>query len=371
MDIKDFFQTLFYLLTFSDTKYIRLNEFLDTSSFVMAIVMTAGILLLIFLNPRLREHKRYEDRLIFSECMLVLIALLLDIFTTIGGYAGSMVEPFLVYIAPTLEELLYILVILQWVVFVDYSLYRSRDHIRSRRRFLLLAVLLVLLLDVGQSVLIYVRPLWMGDSLLILYLFQILKFVVEFACIFCAIRMVVRYSKESRQPKFLSLSAFIIPFVIGVLFRFYDESMMALGVILTYGAVIRRDKYLDPETGFYNEAFIDYISTYRDRKQYEGGNAFLISAPGHKKECAEILKQVMPEDANLFCLEEGGFLVLSESLRGSAAGLAVQTIVEMAESSDPSFTPEVSTAKRRKEETAEQFTERLGLRRSLEKEPVQ
>jgi len=40
--------------------------------------------------------------------------------------------------------------------------------------------------------------------------------------------------------------------------------------------VIRRDTYLDHDTGFYNRSFLDFLSTYRDRKKYEGGNGILI-----------------------------------------------------------------------------------------------
>lgn len=358
-EMRDFFVTLFYLLTYSETDHDGLNRFIEVSSLVLAIAMTAALLILIFSHRRLYRHKRYEDKLVFSECILVLIALLMEIFGNLLPGLSGRAAFFYQYIAPPIEELLYMAVILQWMVFVDYMLYRSRDHVRRRYRLAVFPILVVLGLDILQGLFIYVPAEESSGTLSMIFCFQLLKLLVEFGCIFFTIRLVTLHEKESRQPRFLKLSAFIIPFVIGVLFRFYDESMMALGILLTYGAVLRRDRYLDYETGFYNRAFLDFLSTYRDRNQYEGGNGILIRGEGHKEAMAKLLRELMPQDANVFYLGEDQFLVLSETLRGSAAKMAVLTIREAAESENPPFSPQVKAAKRKPEETAEGFAGRL------------
>ncbi len=357
--LKAFFQTLFYLVTYSETDYELLNRIVFSTSDISVIVMAVALLLLILLYPKLREHKRFEDKLVFSECVLMLIALSLTIVKSIVTEQETPLANFFWYYSPTVQECLYMLTILQWLVFVDYSLYRSRDRIRRRYKGAIIPILLVVGFDVFQDILAYglnIETEWMLTGLLLAY---IAKFAVEFGYIFLAIRLVVRYGKESRQPRFLRLSAFIIPFVLGILFRFYDMPMMALGVMLTYIAVIRRDRYLDHDTGFYNHAFLDFLSTYRDRKKYEGGNGFMIHAPGHKEAMAKILKEMMPEDSNLFYLGEDRFLVLSESLRGSAAKMATNTIREAAENAQDPFIPEITVAKRGNDESAGTFANRL------------
>lgn len=299
--LKAFLQTLFYMLSYSDTDYELVNRIVGITSSAAVIIMLAALVLLVLLSPGLRTHKRVEDRLVFSECVLMIIALIFVIFTGIGTSYNTPLATFLWIFSPPVQELLYLLTILQWLIFVDYSLYRSPDRIRRRYKGAIIPILVVVGFDIFQCFLAY-GPIERNDTaLVVMYLAQIPKFVVEFAYIIFAIRLVVRYGKESRQPRLLRLSAFIIPFVIGVLFRFYDLPMMALGVMLTYIAVIRRDTYLDHDTGFYNRSFLDFLSTYRDRKKYEGGNGILIHTEASKAKLAfseighDICKRIQAE----------------------------------------------------------------------------
>ncbi|MBQ7261693.1 MAG: hypothetical protein IJR19_10080, partial [Lachnospiraceae bacterium] len=63
---------LMRLLYYSDTGNEALDEFVYNSSWMMEIAAIIGVLILILANPRLREHKRTEDRFLFAECILVI-----------------------------------------------------------------------------------------------------------------------------------------------------------------------------------------------------------------------------------------------------------------------------------------------------------
>ncbi|MCR4591501.1 MAG: hypothetical protein K5668_11880 [Lachnospiraceae bacterium] len=74
---------------------------------------------------------------------------------------------------------------------------------------------------------------------------------------------------------------------------------------------------------------------------------------------AEIISELKPADINVFALGRDRFLLLTETLRGSAVKMTVMTITEAAETSEDPYTPEIITATRRADETAKDFSERL------------
>ncbi|MCR5790295.1 MAG: hypothetical protein K6G83_10460 [Lachnospiraceae bacterium] len=355
MEIKNI---LFHLMTYSWTGNPAIDRFIIYSSTVLMVVLAAILLAILLKDPHMKQRKRPEDRFMFSECILVLLLLASNLLMNIADLTDAG-WPRIMYFVPLIEEILYLLTILQWMIFVDYSLYRSRDHIRRRYKHALIPVIVVAGSGIAQTV-ISIMTGEMTDAMIVsVYILEFCNFAVELGYILTAVILVKKYDKQNREPKFLRLEAFIIPFVLGTLFRLYDASFMALGIVLTYGSILRRDRYLDHETGFYNRDFLEYRGKYRDEKEYEGGNGILITAAGHGKEMAELLRKLKPAGALLFALGGDCFLLLSESIRGSAVKMAVMTITEAAEASEAAFTPEIRTAVRGREETAGAFAARL------------
>ena len=352
--------SVYSLLSYSSTEYEAVNTFIDNSTFALEIAAVAGIVLLILMNPPLRQRKRFEDRIMFGECVLVITGNLLDLLLLFcDGFEAEWTK-YIFYIIPTLRELVFMLIVLQWLIFVDFSLYHSRDHIKRRYRHAVLPVIIVTALDIVSSVLAFSAkgiPDNIKDDAM--DGFYWMKFVVEVFYILMAVRMVNEHEKESREPGFLKLRAFIVPFLLGVVFRFYSMAFMAFGIILTYGAVKRRDKYLDHDTGFYNRGFLEYASKYMDHKDINGESGIVISAPGYKSALAGILNDIMDADSTVFVAEEDRFVILTGELRESAIQILADTVVNEAGASKPAFVPEISHARREKDETAISFAGRL------------
>ena len=347
------------LLTYSDTQYSQLNDFLAYSSFILSFIMTAVLLVFIFINPKLRRRERFEDRLMFWECIIVLILNVGDLIMEVIFHIEQPWVSTVSYIVAFVCEFLYMLAIFQWLVFVDYSLYRSKDHIRRRYKHAVIPIIAVMAADIILSLVLFNYGMETTFLNFITDIPYCAKLVIELGYIIIAVRLVKNYDKESKEPKFLSLSAFVVPFILGCLFRFYDESLMALGIIMTYRAVIKRDRYLDQETGFYNRDYLGFLSEYRDKNELIGGNGILIDAKGHGRDMAGLLNEFKPDGSNIFALGEDRFLLLSESLRGSAVKMAVMTITEAAENGDEPYTPEIISIMRGSDETAEDFADRI------------
>ncbi|MCR5405043.1 MAG: hypothetical protein K6E91_14675 [Butyrivibrio sp.] len=348
-------KTIMYEQTGNDL----IDEAIFYSSLVLEGVAVIAIILLIVMNKPLREHRTPDKKLIFSECILIICQNVIQMLLVPLIMINRLWAIHTFNILLTLTEPLYMLNILQWVVCVDFCLYHSEDHLRRQYRHFAIPIVIVTALQLIHNMLIYygVGPelLW-GQSV---NFAQMAKLAVEIGYILYAVYIVREYKKTSREPSFISLEAFIIPFVLGSLVRYYDAPLMALGIILTYVVISRRDKYLDMETGFFNREFLNYRSSYRDHNNYTGGSGILIDAAGHGKSMAAILKEFKPVGANVFVLGKDLFLIMSEALRGSALKMAAATIREAAETADEPYSPGISTASRGKEESAVQFARRL------------
>ncbi len=353
---------LFGLLTYSETGNEEFNSFMWESCSILRDIALVGLLLLILIiifNPNLRKRKRTEDRLMFWECVIVLSQLIIERIYSYCGYCEGWWVDYVYFIAPSLIEYLYMLAILQWLVFVDYSLYRSEDHLKRRYKNAALPIFILVVADIAQSLILFRFDSDDTTKFAIANVLQLCKLIVNMMYVLNAVHLVTTHAKESREPRFIRLGAFIIPFIFGALFRIYSSAFLAFGIILTYGAVRRRDKYLDHDTGFFNRAFLEYRGKYRDIKDYTGGNGILVCAVGHGQDMAKILSESIPADINIFAMGEDRFLLLTEALRGSAVKMVVMTITEAAEASDDPYTPEIITAAREKDESAGDFASRL------------
>ena len=347
------------LFSSSDTGYDRFDRFVDISSLSALILAAVAMVIFIIMNPGIRKGKRVEDRYMFRSCIVVLCMLFSDILLGAALEFESTAPGFIFIACPLLGDFLYMLTIFQWMIFVDYSLYRSEDHIKRCYRHAAVPILVVMAMDVTQSIMIYGTRNRSDLLFTFFYILQYCGFVIELIYILKAVKIVREYERESREPRFLSLSAFIIHFILGNLFRWYDAAFLTLGLILTYSAVKRRDEFLDRDTGFFNAGFLKYRGKYRDEKEYKGGNGILIEAPGHGEEMAKLLEELKPAGSSIFSLSKDRYLIISEALRGSAAKLAVSTLTEAAEESPAAFTPRVTTVARGRDESAEDFAERL------------
>ncbi|MCR5746113.1 MAG: hypothetical protein K6G03_00210 [Lachnospiraceae bacterium] len=350
---------VYNLIIHNSTDNYEVDVFVFISSIVFLILAFIAMLVFVFRNPDIFKQRRREDRFMFVECILVFILLLLNMLSVISDFIYEGWLDIFSYIEPSVEEILFLIALVQWLVFVDYSLYRSEDHIKRRYKNAIIPVILVLIVDIIQSYYISIRGIENEREYLVMVILHFFKMAVALWYILNAVYLVVKHRKETREPRFLKIEVFIIPYVLSALFRWYDAALLTLGIILTFVLILRRDTYLDKETGFYNRKYLDYRGKYRDRKHYKGGNGILIYAKGHGKEMAEVLKDVSPSDSQIFTLGKDYFLLISEALRSSAVNMAVKTITEAAQTSGEAFTPEIITAKRGKDESASEFAARL------------
>lgn len=335
--ISEILRILHSLLIYDQTGNYLVDVIVYHSSWMMELAGLVGLIIMIFKNPTLKSHKRTEDRFLFYECIMVMIILVLQLSLIPMVYSETMVAYYGFFFSLIVNEILYMFIILQWLVFVDYSLYHSRDHIRRRYKHAAIPVFVLAVVEICQDYIAFfaieILDVW---RYLLVYM-QYVKLAVELGYVVIAVVLERKHAKESREPGFLRLEAFIIPFIFGVLFRFYDSAMLALGIILTYAAVKRRDRYIDHESGLYNGEYLEYLRDYRKGLGETAEYGLSVTAPGHGDDMAAVLKSMKPAGINVFDLGDDSFYLISETSKSSALKLTAMMIEDAVQSSDEPY----------------------------------
>ena len=355
-NMKEFLNCLILTLLYQPTGNEVFDDFVFYSSFYLEFAAAIGVLLLVLLNEPVRKRKRTQDKLVFLECVLVFCQNVLDILLVPLVTVEDEWATYAFFAALTINEVLYLLIILNWLVCVDFCLNRSRDHIRIRYKHAAIPILIVTVLDLFQSLVGFgfLKVTFPRD---ILYnTVQTVKVMIEISYVLMAIYLVVKYEKQRKEPRFLRIDAFIIPFLFGCLVRFYDASFLGFGVILTYLAMRRRDKYIDIETGIFNNNYLDCISEHWDKKGITEGTALIIRSFGNTEALKGILKKIQIPDCFIIRSENECFVMLSGFLRDSAVKIAELMVKENAAEQEPSFVPEIRVLRRKEGQTMHEFS---------------
>ena len=324
------------------------------------LAVSAAALMFILLNETVRRRVRVQDKLMFSECVLIICHNAVDIFRTFFAdliFMGTPVNAAVFYILLTLREVLFLLIVLYWMICADYSLYHSLDHIRRHyvRAALPIAVVVVLeIIQTSVNEFFYVpgETRWIDTVNNILF---ILRFLVELGYVIHAVLLVRRYERQMREPRFLRLDVFIIPFILGAVFHFFSGALTAVGALLSLVVMIRRDRFTDLKTGLFNRDYLTTLGSYWDRRGFADGSAIIISSLGNGAALAGILKDMRLQDSFPVMAEPDRYLIVTGEVRPSALEMAGKMISRSALRADPPFEVSINTALRGEGQSMREF----------------
>ena len=258
------------------------------------------------------------------------------------------------------------ILVLLWLLFVDYSIYRSEGHIRKHYPPYIavtgiivaayaLALFIVLFVFSGQSS-------WTAGLLLLCTAVPL--YVIQ--CVFAvkAYRIAANYEKDRNPPLFLRLYVFVLPVVAGSIlgnfvFEGFQSLGFAIGLLLTLYIQGKRNRYLDPDTGFYNRDFLQVMQDYLEKKGYLKGTGVVFSAPGRTNDLATAAEKMHADNSELFLLPGGDVLLTSGEQDDDALNLIIRVIREYAAKADPPYEVDAKTAIRYDGESAKEYTTRL------------
>ena len=348
-----------------------------------AMSVISLIVMMVFLstNRNLKKSRRAED-VMFKY--LVISVMVFDVLSLLRYVAILKTEYIfhagLFYFLMYLEDPAWLFYTYMWVLFVDTALNHSVDTVKRKFRTGLIPIIFMLVLFLVNACVDYNidtsgeipsrETLKMMGTMASIYYFMAI--VISMLYMLYAFRLVSVYNKEIKQPLFLRLDIFIIPWAIAFLaeilrnilphvargvFTVPDVNALcaAVSVLLTYLSMSRRYKYMDLETGFYREDFLSVFRKYVADNKLEYCSVVAIKAGEEPKRMAEELKELQPEKSTVIALNNGDHLLFSNVGNESALKLFEKVLRQSV--GKPEL--EVRHSFREKDEPVEDFIRRI------------
>ena len=265
----------------------------------------------------------------------VLLLALSGAMSKILSYQSFTGAYFLAKLTRNAYELFILAFLFYWMLFTDYLLYRSRDHLyrRYRMAFGIIVVFAAVLaantftgflFDMSGDLRFDPKAgYWILVTFEYLYLINTALLLIEF------------YMKN-KGPRFIKVLPFVIPFMTGSIISHvtpYEVRSLgiAVGLVLLHFSLMNERCYRDEKTGFYNMAFLNYIigfATEHESTDTTGGCAILFDGGRNGDVLAEAIREEIPDNSAVVSMGKGNFLVLSRTRSNAGIKLFINSVKE-------------------------------------------
>ncbi|MCR5403388.1 MAG: hypothetical protein K6E91_06125, partial [Butyrivibrio sp.] len=211
-----------------------------------------------------RCEKRTEDSLFMWLCNVSLIRLILIVLVLVPDLFNNgmrrLVVPYGVVFA--LIQILQFLIPLLWLIFIDYFVNRSVARLKRKYKYAFIPFLILAVLYAAQYILLRmemdaVRNYAMGGKKPFAFYLQDIYNIASFALSFCfilyAYLIVKTFHSEMKQPLFMRIDIFVVPWLIGTILTVItgfnvDSLFNSIAVLLIFISIKNRYRFLDSET---------------------------------------------------------------------------------------------------------------------------
>ena len=358
--------------------------------FMAELILTfAGLIIIIVFFIGNREKisgRRVVERTFRYLTLTAFIYAVLGVIKQIAVLkTGLLFKVGLMFFVYHIQDMAYLIYTLMWVIFVDAVLYRSSDGLRRRYGLTFIPFAIMLVILIAAFVMERMQIAYGGDQNFLIGLitgilervYFLIAFLVGAFCMIQAFRLARCYQKEVKQPVFLRLDVFIIPWIFGFLsslsyllslmlspagfFRIPDLSVIcaALSLVFTFISIKNRYRYMEQETGFYKEEYMDRIIKFMDRRHVVINSGIALRFSKDRDRMALLLSELKPDRSSVISLSDGVFLIFSDTRNGSAVQLLLKLIKTGACEEDPGAEVECVSLLRNTDESVIHFRDRL------------
>ncbi len=260
-----------------------------------AIILSLGVLVLC---SRGIIRDAFEGR-IFRGLLLATFC-----FTIFNGldFSGedAVLPSFLSMLVMTVNEILNTVVVILWLCYVNYRIYRSRDflfrtYIKRIIPLFVIAALTVLNLFSGFLFRIDIHHIWHISW------WQGLCETIRFFYLIACIIQVASYKAKHREFKFFTVAGFVLPVFAGTLYTALSPYSVvplgfAIGLTNVYAGIINETSFLDRETGYFNRFYLRYLEDdIRDHViPVKSAMTYRLRSPEDMEEFSKNLDPLLP-----------------------------------------------------------------------------
>ena len=301
-----------------------------------AIILLLGLLLL---TNRLRKGAGFGEKLFSFMCVLSIINAVSDeIYMIIRSGDLGQVNGALAMFAVTAVEFTVLVLIYVWLLYVDFTLYQSEDHVLRHYKkiaipFIVLGV--VLILNCFFQFMIELDPAEIYDFTGPYFVY----IAVEYALLIVSFVMVYRYKRDNGTMHYTSIAPMAIPVVVGALVSNVTPYSafalgLAIGLVFLHFSFMEDACYRNDEKGYFHKEYFEKLIEHTQNGEYDPRGAIYFKANGDKEAFEEILLDWIPDDSELIKLHDGGYLFVNEHGKSRIIKMLVFDVGEEAEEYD-------------------------------------
>ncbi len=270
-------------------------------------------------------------------------------------------------------DILDVILLLFWILFVDYIVYRSEDHLRCLKPYVIrilaaisaIETFLLLAAMFGSFVSdsAFDRMQYWAIAIWMVASYYVLK-IVETVLLVISLTILVRYRKRRKGPVMFRGMTFYIPVFLGwvitiILNYEIDLNPIAtgIGVFMLYFSMRYERRFIDSETGFFSREYLAILSEKGQKQKNEEGIGILVKSADSTNTFASVLRSIKPEEIDIIRVSKEAFFLVGEKKPNSTMEIFRQNLYENAEENGINMS--VKYDFRRVGESPEELLERI------------
>lgn len=274
------------------------------------------MVLLLLLSKRFRKRGNRSIRIFYWITFFVTIDSIL-LFLNYAMYMQT--APWchtVAMITKTACECLTILMVAQWLFFVDNKLYGIRKRYSISYKLVLLpfviSFILLMVNPFTEIVFTYSSANKFEHKTPMLVIWSI-----EFLYLCSAAAFAWYFDRKTMKIRLLHVSPMIFSVALvfcAQLFLPYQLGILgfAVGVMMMYFSMVDEMRFVDDETGLYNKTYLAYLFDMALAGKNDVRCALILTTEGNLPASVQILLNVLHENGDVIRLEENRFLMLSK-----------------------------------------------------------
>ncbi len=278
---------------------------------VMAVLLLVGLVVI----SKEGDKKDPATGIFGTMCLgVVLVAVGNAVRAGLQGQPYAWVVP-AALAAQTVAELALLFTVYQWMLYVDYKLYGSRDHLKRKYKGFFIPILILAVMLIVNCPTCFIFSMTEDAVLKPTFVYYILVGIEFLYLNFSIISMAV-YLARGGKRKFFSITPVLIPVILGTvvdLTTSYSAGALglAVGLVFMYFSLANAWRFVDGKSGFYSKNFLSYLE--EQGSDYLGAVTF--KAAGRTDKLEEILKGELPKDSVIIHYDEKRYLFFTENDR--------------------------------------------------------
>ena len=232
----------------------------------------------------------------------------------------------------TLHEIILDLIIVLWLLFVNYKVYHSRDGIKRKFAKYLIPLFVLMVLDIIN---IFTGIRFYYDDQVVFHttMFTVPYNLVRYFYLLACIIQIGVHKSRGNDLKFFDLGGFIVPIVVaGLVSNLTPYSCITLGIAIglcnVYAGIINEQSFLDRQTGFFNRYYLRYLKSDIRRKVFypKSGMIYRLEDPEDMQAFSGLLSPILPKKCEVVSYAEDTVIMLAEISKKSALHVMTEDV---------------------------------------------